>query len=378
MKVIVCGDFCDRYRVSEAIKDKQFDQLFSDIRPIINSADFSIVNFEFPIVLSNGKPILKCGPNLSGQIESVEAIKYAGIKCCTLANNHILDQGTECGEDTKRLIQNSGIDTVGFGSNLTDAATVLYRRIDGFVLAIINCCEHEFSIASSDSPGANPLNPIQQYHQIQQAKSIADAILVITHGGHEHYSLPSPRMKELFHFFVDSGADAVINHHQHCYSGIEVYNGKPICYGLGNFLFDEPSKRHCKWNYGYMISLDFKKGRNPIYELYPYNQCDDACTISLLKGSDNKDFTNTVSQLSRIIEDDEQLVQQYKEWIQECTPLYDYLFTPWKRRFFRRIYRRGFLPSLRSRKQLLLFKNFIECESHHERMVSVLDKLIDG
>ena len=42
-------------------------------------------------------------------------------------------------------------------------------------------------------------------------------------------------MKETYRFFVDCGADAVINHHQHCYSGYEYYKDKFICYGLGNF-----------------------------------------------------------------------------------------------------------------------------------------------
>lgn len=42
-------------------------------------------------------------------------------------------------------------------------------------------------------------------------------------------------MQEIYRFFVDIGADAVINHHQHCYSGYEVYKEKPIFYGLGNF-----------------------------------------------------------------------------------------------------------------------------------------------
>ena len=39
------------------------------------------------------------------------------------------------------------------------------------------------------------------------------------------------------------GADAVVNHHQHCYSGYEVYKDKPVFYGLGNLLFDHASKR---------------------------------------------------------------------------------------------------------------------------------------
>ena len=97
----------------------------------------------------------------------------------------------------------------------------MYKRKDGETLAIINCCEHEFSIADDDSAGANPLNPIQQYYKIKEARLNADYVLVIVHGGHEMYQLPSLRMVDTYRFFIDAGADAVVNHHQHCFSGYE-------------------------------------------------------------------------------------------------------------------------------------------------------------
>lgn len=147
---------------------------------------------------------------------------------CTLANNHILDQGEQCCLDTKRELEKAGIDTVGVGHNIGEAGIILYKQINGETLAIINCCEHEFSIATESSAGANPINPIQQYYKVQEARQNADYVLVIVHGSHEHYQLPSPQMQEIFRFYIDAGADAVVNGHQHCYSGYEEYKGKPI------------------------------------------------------------------------------------------------------------------------------------------------------
>lgn len=236
MKVLVAGDFCDKLRVLEYIKNKVFSSLFDRVKPIVGEADFSIVNFEFPIVLNEGKPIPKCGPNLGGKKESIDAIKYAGFNVCTLANNHILDKGEQCCLDTKRLIEESNIRTVGAGKNIEEAGSILYLRSEGKTVAIINCCEHEFSLATDSTAGANPLNPVLQYYKIQEAKNNADYILVIVHGGCEHYQYPSIRMQEVYRFFIDSGANAIINHHQHCYSGYEIYEGRPIIYGLGNFF----------------------------------------------------------------------------------------------------------------------------------------------
>ena len=50
-----------------------------------------------------------------GSESSVAAIRYAGFNCCTLANNHILDQGKQCCLDTIEVLCNSSIDTVGAG-----------------------------------------------------------------------------------------------------------------------------------------------------------------------------------------------------------------------------------------------------------------------
>jgi poly-gamma-glutamate synthesis protein (capsule biosynthesis protein) len=121
---------------------------------------------------------------------------------------------------------------VGGGTNLQEASKILYKKIDEKVLALINCCENEFSIATEVTAGSNPLNPIQQYYAIQEAKSKADYVLVIVHGGHELWQLPSPRMQETYRFFIDAGADAVVNHHQHCYSGYEIYKKKPYILNL--------------------------------------------------------------------------------------------------------------------------------------------------
>ena len=51
---------------------------------------------------------------------------------------------------------------------------------------------------------------------VEEAKKKADFVLVIVHGGSEHFQLPTPRMQATYRFFVDAGADAVVNHHQHC------------------------------------------------------------------------------------------------------------------------------------------------------------------
>ena len=145
----------------------------------------------------------------------------------------------------------------GGGKDVTQAGYILYRSVSGKQVAFINACEHEFSIATEDRGGSNALELVKVYRSITDARRQADYVVVIIHGGLEMYQLPTLRMKETYRFFVDAGADAVVNHHQHCFSGYEVYKGKPIFYGLGNFCFDWEGRRNSIWNQGYAITLTF-------------------------------------------------------------------------------------------------------------------------
>ena len=254
MKVFIAGDYYPNERVADVFKRGDYASVFSDLKPIVENTDYSIVNLECPVIERSAYPIEKLGPSLRCSISGIQALKYLGVNCVTLANNHFLDYGEDGVKDSIKTLDSFSVEHVGGGMDLVAASKTLYKAFNGRKLAIINCCEHEFSIATSTSAGCNPLNPIRQYYSIQEAKHKADKVLVIVHGGHEHFQLPSPRMVEMYRFFIDAGADAVVNHHQHCFSGYELWNGRPIFYGLGNFCFDNHSKRSGSWTEGYAVT----------------------------------------------------------------------------------------------------------------------------
>ncbi|MBQ8935725.1 MAG: CapA family protein, partial [Oscillospiraceae bacterium] len=128
------------------------------------------------------------------------------------------DYGQVGVEDTINCLAGK-IYCVGGGKTLAEARAILYKQIGGKAVAIINFCENEWSIARKDRGGSNPMNVITNFNDIRTAREESDLVVVIVHGGVEHYSLPTPRMKELYRFYIDAGADVVINHHQHCFSG---------------------------------------------------------------------------------------------------------------------------------------------------------------
>ena len=366
MKVLVAGDFCPQHRVAELFEKGSFSQVLEDVKETINSADYSIVNFECPITKGGEKPIEKIGPNLQCGESGMQAVKWVGFNCVTLANNHFLDYGEEGVKNTLETCKKYDIDTVGGGLNIQEASRILYKEIKGQTLAIINCCEHEFSIATEETAGSNPLNPIMQYYAIIEARTKADYVLVIVHGGHEHYQLPSPRMQETYRFFVDAGADAVVNHHQHCYSGYEVYKKKPIFYGLGNLCFDNKGKDN-KWNEGILIELVL--GKEIEFEPIPYCQCGAMPSI-IIKDCDTNRFSERINFLNHIISNSKLLLKCYNEYLDKNDV--EHIFEPFTSRVLYGLLRRNLLPSVISKKKKRELLAYIQCESH---IVKVLHSL---
>ncbi|MBR4793310.1 MAG: CapA family protein [Bacteroidaceae bacterium] len=371
MNIIIAGDFSPQLRVADLFEKGKYSTVFPGMQKETEAADYSIVNFECPIVKVGALPITKQGPNLKCSAAGAIAVKYAGFNCVTLANNHFRDYGEDGIKESLKVFREQGLDVVGGGMNLSEASQILYKDIDSKRLAIINCCEHEFSIATETSAGSNPLNPIQQYYSIQEAKRNADKVLVIVHGGHEHFPLPSPRMVETYRFFVDAGADAVVNHHQHCYSGYEIYKGCPIFYGLGNFCFDHPDHRDDIWNYGYLVNISFTEIATT-FKLIPYCQCSDDPSVVLL---DENRFEARIDEINAIIADNKELKHRIDAYYDLCSEECGKVLEPMNNRFYRGAKRRGWLPSLISERRKIYASNYIMCESHRDKLIQWLTKL---
>ena len=201
ISILVAGDLVPQKNVAEKFDKGSFGDVLGEVKPIVELSDFSLINLEAPVVEGKGFPIKKAGPNLRCGKSVIEALRYAGFKAVTLANNHFYDYGEEGALTTMTYLTNAGISFVGAGKNLFEASQTLYQTIGNKSVAIINCCEHEYSIATDHTAGCNPLDPVSQYYAIREAKTKVDYVMVIVHGGIEGYQLPTPRMQEWYRFF---------------------------------------------------------------------------------------------------------------------------------------------------------------------------------
>jgi poly-gamma-glutamate synthesis protein (capsule biosynthesis protein) len=366
MKILFAGDFSVQDRSKKIFKsiDSGVNAL-SAINPICSQHDLSIVNFESPVT-NCMNPIVKDGPNLKNPLLSINVLKEIGFGLFTLANNHLNDYGEQGVLDTIGQCKATGVMTVGASKNLEDSRHPFIYTKDNIKLAIINVCENEFSIAKKDSAGAAPLDLVDLYYTINRVRTEVNYVIVIIHGGREHYPLPTPRMKKQYRYIADLGADFIVNHHQHCYSGYEVYNGVPIFYGLGNFYFDNPKKRNCIWNKGLLLSVEF--GKDVKWELIPFEQCNENPDIRLLPIETEK---KNIDKLNGIISNDNLLEASFEELVKKILPLS--AMQPYTNHYVRALYHRHLLPNLISKKKLFEILNSIRCQTHREVVIEYLE-----
>lgn len=74
---------------------------------------------------------------------------------------------------------------------------------------------------------------------VHEARALADLVIVAHHfsvSDGPRGDTPPGFVKEFAHAVIDGGADIYVGHGWHRTLGIEIYNGKPIFYGIGNFF----------------------------------------------------------------------------------------------------------------------------------------------
>lgn len=366
MKLIIAGDFAPRARGQNLLNNKEYIGHFDNVKVLLSTSDYAIVNFETNVSTSDSKPIKKHGPNLTTTPEAIEFVKYLGFNVVTLANNHFYDFGDNAVRNTIDLFEKAKIRHVGGGENISEASNILYLKKNEETISVINACEHEFSIADESHGGSYGIDLIKICHDIKLARENADYVLVIIHGGHELYQLPSLRMQDWYRFFIEVGADAVVNHHQHCFSGMEVYNGKPIYYGLGNFYFDDKyQKSITSWNKGILLELEFSKEAIKT-STFPYVQCFKTPYIELVQDTD--DFKHEFSRLSSIIANRNELSNCFYNYCLKYKKSTFGIFEPYIGKFLNSAYSRGLLPSFLTTKKRLAISNMINCEAHLDKL----------
>lgn len=374
IRIIVTGDFCPVYRVEDLALQGDFEAILNDYSDIISSNDLIITDLECPLTSSESRR-RKTGPHQKADPNCIKILKYAGVNLAAMANNHIMDYGSKGVSDTISLCKDYGIDVVGIGTSSDEAARPFVFQKCNKKIAILNYADDEFITSPDGIWLCNPLDAINAYNQIKNAKVANDYAIVILHAGNEFYELPSLRTKKLYRYMIDIGADCVIAHHSHVFSGFEIYNSKPIFYGLGNFLYDWPEMRNTGWNNGYVVRLTISDHLD--FEIIPHKQCNERPGIFQLNEIEKIRFESKLNYLNTLISDDIKLEEAFNTYLKSVTPMYDAFIEPYFGNLISSLRKRGFFPKLLSQRKRLLLLNIIRCETHREVILAMLKKSVE-
>jgi poly-gamma-glutamate synthesis protein (capsule biosynthesis protein) len=225
--------------------------------------EVKIVNLETSITTSEdpwpGKGIhYRMHPGNAG------CLTAAGIDCCCLANNHVLDWGYAGLEETLQTLDRAGLARAGAGRSAAEAASPATLDVAGkgrvHVVALGSPSSGIPPVwaATGDRPGVN-LVLIENLSEegvrgvaswIREVKRPGDVVIVSIHWGDNWgYAIPDEQVS-FAHRLVEEGVDVVHGHSSHHVKGIEVYRGRLVLYGCGDFLTDYEGISGHEWFLG--------------------------------------------------------------------------------------------------------------------------------
>ncbi|MEO8764881.1 MAG: CapA family protein [Ginsengibacter sp.] len=365
----------------EPIAEKDPESLFDQkILGLFAGADFNIVNLESPLTTaSEDQKIVKTGPNLKASPRTAGVLDLLKINLATLANNHIYDYGDQGLADTLELCKIHNIATVGAGPTLIEASKIFLKKIGHHTIAFVNIAENEWGNANAGHGGANPMNIIANTRSIREAKKLAEIVILIIHGGHEYYHYPSPRMVDQYRYYAEQGASVIISHHAHYLSGYETYEGVPIFYGLGNFLFHTPNASK-GWLEGLLLNLRISPEKEIAWQLHPFRQGKEDFKVALLEGEEKVMVENEIAQINAVIANAEKLEEKFAELVESQKKYVLSMFSTSyliNQRYFRSAIRKlGMERLFLRRSQLKSIMNYSRCEAHKDITFAILLKYL--
>jgi poly-gamma-glutamate synthesis protein (capsule biosynthesis protein) len=181
---------------------------------------------------------------------NVGCLAAAGIDVCVLANNHVLDYVHSGLVETVETLHRAGLTTVGAGRTLAEARRPAVIDLAADSRVVVHAFGTQTSgippswAAAEDRPGVDFLFDLSETtvaaieQRVREVKRSRDITIASVHwGSNWGYEVPSAHT-EFAHRLIDSGVDIVHGHSSHHPRPIEVYRGRVISYGCGDFLND--------------------------------------------------------------------------------------------------------------------------------------------
>lgn len=298
----IVGDIMPSEYVLENYNDLGITGIVSqDVWSELNGADIFLANQEFPFG-TTGMPAEDKQYTFEIEPSYIDIFTDMGIDIVTLANNHALDYGKDALSETFSILDAAGIERIGAGNDVEEASRLKVIEKNGMKIGFLAGTrvipEVSWNIENG-GPGllatydADLLNAA-----ISSAKENCDYLIVYVHWGIERNTEPEAYERQLAEGYIDNGADIVVGSHPHVIQGIDWYNGRPIFYSMGNFIFYQTIDRTM------ILKVIVDEGAEARYQILPA-KAESACT-ALVYGEERTeafDYLESISYVTDIDED---------------------------------------------------------------------------
>src|SRR5262245_2469755 len=222
-----------------AFRTNGYGWAWSGLNGLFRRDDLTVINHECPstdIVAPLAKTfVFRCDPG------ALDEAAEAGIDVASLANNHAFDQGPEGLIDSVRNLRRAGIVPIGAGASQEDADAPRYVDVNGWKIGLVGVgqvIDPDSQVAVGDEIGTAVGHDFPRaLEAIEEAAERADLVIVVIHWGVELDTQPRDYQVEEARRMIDAGADVIFGHHAHRLQPMDTYKGRPIFYGLGNFVW---------------------------------------------------------------------------------------------------------------------------------------------
>ena len=255
--IVFTGDIgFDRY-MDRRWEDENF--LAKPVLDFFHNADHTVANVEGAMIDavddgSRGIFFHSMNPEAACILKQIHADIWS------IGNNHTMDAGAEGVISTRTIAAEMGSQTIGAGLNEAEASEPVYLDEAGGIGMFCVAYQAECIPATATEPGIFRWDDMDYIaKRIAEIKSKCRWCIVVSHGGEEFTSLPSPYTRERYLKYLELGADVVVGHHPHVPENYELFDdGKAIFYSLGNFIFDTDYQRvHLYTDIGVLLKLQF-------------------------------------------------------------------------------------------------------------------------
>jgi poly-gamma-glutamate synthesis protein (capsule biosynthesis protein) len=286
-KILLFGDMMLDREVRAKINANGQEYPFENIKNFIAGNNIVVANAEGIFSFFNSKTLgVKNAPlEFTFDTAMLSVLKNLGFTLLGQANNHSLNFGEVGLAQSTTSITLAGLHYFGDPSNIDIHPYV--QEIHGEKIGFV--AYNEFSHQGLD-------NVISTIKDLRNQVSF---LIVYPHWGVEYSPTFSQSQQTTAHAFIDAGADVVIGMHPHVIEPIEIYNGKPIFYSIGNFIFDQNFSHSTSQGLAVKILLE----KNDVdYQLFPFSIAEEQA--SLMNVSDTQSILYSLSE-SAVTNDDE-------------------------------------------------------------------------